>query len=55
MGKKILLATGWVIGIVLVIDFIGFASWVALGQHPYDEFYVGTITTHFLQALTTHD
>lgn len=37
--------------IVLVIDFLGFTAWVASGQHPVDNFYIGSITAHVLQAI----
>lgn len=36
---------------VLAIDFLGFLCWATSGQHPVDSFYVGTITTHALQAV----
>ena len=37
--------------VVLAIDFLGFVGWAMSGQHPVDNFYVGTITTHALQAI----
>ena len=40
-----------VVAIVIVIDFLGFMSWAMSGQRPVDNFYVGTITTHTLQAI----
>lgn len=39
------------IAAVLVIDVFGFLCWVSSGQRPVDSFYVGTITTHALQAV----
>lgn len=48
---KIAKTTLAVIAFVLVIDFIGFAAWVGSGQKPVDNFYVGTITAHALQAV----
>lgn len=40
-----------IVFVILVVDFFGFAAWVASGQHPTDNFYVGTITAHALQAV----
>ena len=40
-----------IVAVVLVIDFIGFTAWAMSGQRPVDNFYVGTITTHALQAV----
>ena len=30
----------------LLLDAIGFIAWVASGQTPSDNFYIGTITAH---------
>lgn len=49
--KTTLKVAGWAIAIVLVVDFWGFAAWVISGQHPVDDFYVGTITAHVLGAI----
>ena len=40
-----------VIAVVLAIDFLGFTAWAMSGQRPVYNFYVGTITTHALQAI----
>lgn len=40
-----------IVAVVLVIDFLGFTAWAMSGQRPVDSFYVGTITTHALQAV----
>jgi len=40
-----------IVFVVLAVDFLGFVGWVASGQHPVDNFYVGTITAHALQAV----
>lgn len=40
-----------IVAVVLVVDFLGFTAWAMSGQHPVDNFYVGTITTHALQAV----
>lgn len=42
---------GWVIVIVLVVDFFCFMAWVASGQHPVDGFYFGAITANVLKFL----
>lgn len=42
---------GWVIVVVLVIDFIGFIAWSMSGQHPEDGFYAGAITTNVLKTI----
>lgn len=36
---------------ILIIDFVGFASWVASGQVPADGFYVGRITAEIIKAI----
>lgn len=40
-----------IVFVVLAVDFFGFAAWVGSGQHPTDNFYVGTITAHALAAV----
>lgn len=40
-----------IVFVILAVDFFGFAAWVMSGQHPTDNFYVGTITAHALQAV----
>lgn len=37
--------------VIIAIDFLGFMAWAMSGQRPVDNFYVGTITTHALQAI----
>ena len=36
---------------LLLLDVFGFMLWVASGQHPVDDFYLGTITAHVLRAI----
>lgn len=36
---------------VLAVDVIGFVFWVASGQFPLDNFYVGTITAHIIRFV----
>jgi len=36
---------------LVAIDMFGFLCWASSGQRPVDNFYVGTITTHALQAV----
>lgn len=40
-----------IVAVVLIVDFLGFTAWVASGQQPVDNFYVGSITTHALRAV----
>ena len=42
---------GSVIALVLIVDAFGFLAWVFSGQHPLDNFYIGTITAHALQIF----
>lgn len=37
--------------IIAFIDFCGFTLWVASGQFPADNFYIGTITAHVLKLF----
>ena len=39
------------IAIILVIDVLGFLFWIASGQLPADNFYIGSITSHILSAV----
>ncbi len=50
-AKAILNIIGTIAIIIMAIDMIGFAGWALSGQHPQDDFYVGTITTHILRAV----
>ena len=36
---------------ILAIDAFGFMAWIASGQTPADNFYIGTLTAHALRAL----
>jgi len=38
---------------VLSIDFIGFLAWIASGQLPASEWYVGMITASIIRLLTS--
>jgi len=49
--KNILKIAGGVITAVLALDILGFIAWVLSGQHPLDNFYIGTITAHVLRAI----
>lgn len=52
--EKVKTAAGIATGIalaILVIDFMGFASWVASGQVPADGFYLGRITAEIIKAI----
>jgi hypothetical protein len=49
--KKILQTIGTVALVIMMIDMIGFMAWVYSGQHPMDNFYVGTITAHILKLF----
>jgi len=40
-----------IVAIILIADFIGFCAWIYSGQHPVDNFYLGTITAHILKAI----
>lgn len=42
---------GIFIAAILLLDVFGFLCWASSGQRPVDNFYVGTITTHALQAV----
>lgn len=41
----------FVIGFVLMIDFIFWLFWAMSGQQPTDSFYLGTISQHILQLI----
>lgn len=36
---------------IVAVDFAGFTMWVASGQFPVDDFYIGTITAHVLRLF----
>lgn len=42
---------GGVLVAILTIDAFGFVAWIASGQTPADNFYIGSITAHILRAL----
>ena len=50
MGK-IIKTIFYIALVILAIDFVGFMFWAMSGQYPIDGFYVGSITTHILQAV----
>ena len=35
----------------LAIDMLAFIAWALSGQHPVDNFYIGSITAHILRAI----
>lgn len=41
---------GWVVLAIIAIDIFGFFAWFFSGQLPADEFFVGTLTAHFLNG-----
>lgn len=45
MKNTLQIIGGGIIG-VLLVDAGGFMLWVVSGQHPLDNFYIGTITAH---------
>lgn len=49
--KDTLKIAGGVIAVVLIVDAFGFLAWVLSGQHPLDNFYIGTITAHVLRLI----
>jgi len=52
--EKVKTAAGIATGIalaVLIVDFMGFASWIASGQVPADGFYLGRITAEIIKAI----
>lgn len=51
MTKNILSTVFTVLAVVLFLDFIVFCGWVASGQKPVDNFYVGTISAHVIGAV----
>ena len=42
---------GAVIGTFLALDAFCFMAWVASGQFPVDNFYLGSITAHFIKLF----
>ena len=36
---------------ILLVDFIGFISWIVSGQQPMDNFYIGSITSNILNLF----
>lgn len=49
--REILKIIGGTLCAILAVDFFGFVAWIASGQIPADNFYIGTITAHILRAL----
>jgi hypothetical protein len=37
--------------VLILIDMIGFVAWVMSGQYPTDNFFIGTLTAHFLKLF----
>lgn len=48
---KFLKSLGWIVAVIMVADFFGFLVWGMSGQFPVDNFYLGSITRHILQAI----
>lgn len=40
-----------IIVVLMIVDFIGMILWAMSGQFPADSFYVGSISTHIIQAI----
>ena len=49
--KNVLKVGAALVGCLLVVDVIGFVAWIASGQAPADQFYIGTITAHIVRLL----
>lgn len=39
------------VGFILLADFIGLLAWIASGQYPADDFFIGTITVHIIKLF----
>lgn len=37
--------------VLLAIDFVGMIAWGMSGQHPVDNFYIGSVSTHIIRAI----
>jgi hypothetical protein len=37
--------------IIFSIDFLGFTFWILSNQKPIDNFYLGTLTAHIINAI----
>lgn len=35
----------------LAIDMLAFIAWALSGQHPVDNFYIGSVTAYILRAI----
>ena len=51
MIKDILAFTAGIVIAILVLDFVCFWCWIISGQLPVDNFYLGTITAHFISLI----
>lgn len=40
-----------IIGLILLVDFMGAIAWIASGQCPTGNWYIGTITIHLLRFI----
>ena len=49
--QNILKVVGGAVAVLIIIDMLGFGVWIVSGQHPVDDFYIGTLTAHVLRAL----
>lgn len=50
-GKKCLRVFVWVVVFLSMLDFFGFMCWALSRQLPIDNFYLGTITAHFINFI----
>ena len=48
---QVLKTIGWIVLLTIAIDATGFVAWTVSGQHPVDQFYIGTITAHTIKAI----
>lgn len=39
------------IALIILADVMGFIMWTSLGQHPRDNFYLGTLTAHTINLF----
>ena len=49
--KNTLEIVGNVLLIILAIDLFGFMVWIASGQTPLDNVFIGSLTAHLLRWL----
>ncbi len=40
-----------IVSFIIIVDALGFVAWIMSGQVPTDNFYIGTITAHFIKLV----